>query len=335
MTSKGTNYYGGIAIVLGIVAIAVILIGPSKIKEKMTPECDNNSGERDLPQSAREACGKISTEAENIKAAMSGTAEILRNVFLPFINPNNFRSGDNNTNNIVQNIVNTNLSHCEVMDIHNMCSNSASVAQTNTIDTRHCNCDKPGSCNFSGIVQTNESTINQTCMLNMAIKKLMEKTESTRAQALAKVMQEAEGLLSGNNTSSTEVCNIINKDLSTSEWLRAKNECMNDISAIQENLIAGCGKFTDITQKNISNKLQECVQGIITETETSIDSKTDIKTETTIDQLTKGIDTNSSISSSISSFILLLMCSIMVMYMFSESTPEQRTAIIQAAARKK
>lgn len=293
-----------------IIAIAITiayLIYKNKIVENYAGCTSEGKMVNDMPENAAEACKRISSRAEEIKAEYDGQGKILQNLpIASLFNPNNYRSGDNTSTDMMRNIINVNLSKCEVEKIHNACTSDSAVSQINLVSFKGCEhiCAKlPNGCVASGITQKNTSKTSQFCALTTAITALSEKKSSVDAQALAKVFQQAEGLLSGSNTSQKENCNIINKDLSSDIYLDTKSECLNQLSSTQANEIYGCGSVLNILQENESVALQECMIGTKLEKQDKIDSSASATAKAESEQKTTGITTAASIASSVSSLI--------------------------------
>lgn len=282
--------------ILIVVIFAILTILWFNKKENFA-DCDNSSNVNDMPKNAAEACKRISTEAEKIKAHYGGTKGVLEEIggILSFglskaVNPQNYAAGDNKSDNTVRNIINTNLSSCEITKIENTCKNTSVVYQENEINLEPCYFCKYNRCNVKGVRQTNKSIIDQQCAMRLLISALTEKTDSVKAQALAKVAQETEGLLSGNTNTRTENCNIIDKDMSSKKYLEQKSECLNELSTTQINRIIGCGDILDIVQENESNQIQKCLLNSEIKTEDKMGSFTDLETIFDISQISKGID---------------------------------------------
>lgn len=271
----------------------------------------------ELGDTAAEACSRISTEADNIRAHYEGSARNIDSLLGPF-SPNNWSSGDNQTDDIITNIVNNNLSECEILKIENDCKNSVATSQINSISNVNCPaCSdpkileiNPNICSVSDVTQTNVSEINQTCTIQSAIETLLQKTNSVESQALAEVLQEASGLLSGDNTYKSDNCTLINTDMSSAQYIENRSACANEISVNQENKLEVCGQVTGVLQQNQFNGLQSCLIQSEAVSESSRDSDTVAKSESTIDQST---DTNiSGISLTICLICLILLSCLFV-----------------------
>jgi hypothetical protein len=275
-------------------------------------DCENSSTGKDMPDLAKDACNRISSRAEEIEAELKGGAGIVDSLFA-FLSPKNYKAGDNKTSSLTRNIINTNLSQCEITKIANTCNQTSTTSQSNSFDNTDCIYCKTNNCKYGNINQSNKSANSQSCTMQAAIKILTEKTNSVDAQALAKVLQKTEGILSGSNTTQTENCNLIANDLSSKKYLETKNDCVVKALVNQSNSFKGCGEFGNIVQKNESKTVQECMIGAEIKSESKTDNDTKVSTTLDVDQLSKGLSLEllagiggiSSISSS-SCFLLLV-----------------------------
>ena len=223
-----------------------------------------------IPESAAEACKKISSRAEEIEAEYGGIAEIARNVpFASLFNPNNYKAGDNKSNDTMRNIVNSTMKQEDITKISNECSPIATSVQRNIlkIDLSECEYCKTHPCDvkMTNISQENIDIVTQTCQMQTAIDILTQNKKSIDAQALASTLQKTQDLLSGSNVSNKENCNVINSNMSSTAYLEAKANCAQISETEQENIIdAKCAASIDVSnaiQKNRAEKLQECIIG--------------------------------------------------------------------------
>jgi len=188
-------------------------------------------------QSGAEACATISSEADKITAQYGGAKGLIDAVLGPF-SPNNWKS-ENEASQKTRNITNIDLSNEETLKIHNACANAFAGVQTNIIDTSGCEyCQKNG-CNVSNVTQVNTAENNQKCTIEALIDVLLTKTDDVKAVSTAKALQDAQGLLSGNKTTSNN-CNLVNKDMSSKMYLDSMSSCANQTSMFQTNNIKGC-----------------------------------------------------------------------------------------------
>jgi hypothetical protein len=324
------NYDNAIISIALVVFLVYILLCMGKESFDSGEGCQGKSDNgipSDRPEdNAAEACKTISSEAENIKAAGNASAEILRNIpGVSLFNPNNYRAGDNTTIANMRNIITTNLSTCEQQKISSLCKQSTTASQSNKIDTTNCEYCNTHGCDIIGNTQTNTAVTAQTCELRVGISALLSKKNSVKAQALAKVLQEAEGLLSGSNEFKSENCNIIDKDMSTSKWLETKNECLTSSGLLQDNTLIGCGNIMNNLQTNTSETLQDCVQGTDIRSENTLKDSTDITQDIDSSQISSGLDTMASIISSVvaaisSSFFCCIL--IAILYALNQENSE-------------
>lgn len=253
----------------------------------------------DAPESAAEACKKISSRAEEIKAVADGAAKMIDSV-MGIFSPNNYKGGDNTVNSTMRNIITTDMSKEFEAKIKNECSNSSASMQLNEIDFTKCKYCETHECSVTNVTQENINKSEQTCQLKAAIDVLMTKKDSVDAQAVAKVMQESEGLLSGNNSTSTENCNVIKKDMSTKEYLDLRSSCHNSISNNQKNSLKNCGPVSNVMQRNLNKQIQKCIMDSSVVSKTELESETKTSQEIDVTQKSIGLDMMS---------IIILICS--------------------------
>ena len=274
----------------GIAIVIAYLVYKNTSIENYADCSPEGSPDNDMPESAAEACKRISNRAEEIKAEYGGIAQVYQNIpLLGLFNPNNYKSGDNTSTDMMRNIINVNLSKCEVEKIHNTCNNAVTLYQSNEIDTKDCKYCETNGCTISGNIQKNASKVSQLCLITTAIGALSEKKSSVDAQALAKVLQEAEGLLSGTNYSQKENCNIISNDLSSKTYLDSKSDCLNQLNSTQVNKISGCGSILNNIQENESIALQECMLGTKLIKQDKLESEASASAQADTDQKTSGL----------------------------------------------
>jgi hypothetical protein len=278
-------------------------------------DCPNENNISTMPEKASEACQQISSKADEILAQAERDSVILQNLpVYSLFNPNNY-SSENTTESMIRNIVTSNLSSCELTEISNSCIISSDTSQTNEIDTSMCTaCNIPGVCVVSGNTQINTSVAKNNCTIQLAIKKLLDKKNSVDAQALAKVLQKADGILSG-NTTKDEKCSMINTDLSSSAYLSAKSECLNNISLLQRNTLKGCGSFINNIQKNNSDAIQSCMINAEYVDNTAIDSTGNTKISSDLQQKSEGITSTAMIIGSIASIIIAIVILVIFIYL--------------------
>lgn len=278
-------------------------------------ECANQSPTADqiqaLGQTARDACNRISSRAEEIKAHYNGAKGVI-DAAMTFLSPNNYKAGDNTSTDIMRNIINTNLSSCDINKIQMDCVNSSVNVQTNSIDNTQCVYCQTHQCTIKNVTQENIARIAQTCILQSAISTLLKKTASVDSQALAKVMQEAQGILSGNNTFQKENCSIIAPDLSTAKYIETKSSCINRLAIDQGNTIKFCGDVTDIIQKNQFDAYQKCLMDSTVVSESEFSDTTKITHQSEAEQKSIGVTPLSSGISCASYLICCICCCLLI-----------------------
>jgi hypothetical protein len=302
--TKGIIYmYYGIGFVLVLVAIF--------FRKKMIETMSNDT----MPESAAEACKKISSRAEEIEAHYGGATKLLQNMpFASLFNPNNYRSGDNTSSDMGRNIINSTMKQEDITKINNECKQIANSIQRNVlnIDLSKCKyCEtNPCSVSMTNVKQENIDKVEQLCQLEVAIEILMQNKKSIDAQALAKTLQKAQDLLSGNNNSDKENCNIINSKMTSESYLEAISTCAQESIADQENVInASCAQdigLANILQRNKADKLQDCIIGTTVDKTLIAEEEVKVKAAAESEQTTQGISMLASAGSSIVSCVCSL-----------------------------
>lgn len=326
---KKTTKLNAVIILTVILTLTVAFIFfRGGIKEGFGEGCTDQKEVNDIPANAAEACRRISTRAEEIEAEGKAVSDALANIpFYALFNPNNYTAGENKMNDTMRNIIEANLSSCEMTKITSLCEQSSTTGQSNIITTnKECEyCNKYG-CDAIGNVQSNTAVSEKSCTIQVAVSALVSKKNSVDAQALAKVFQKAEGLLSGNNNVTSENCNIIDADMSTQRWTEAKNQCIQDSGLLQENTLSKCGNQINNRQINTSEMLQDCVQGTSLRFETNIENNTSVSKELEVSQETSGIDSSmmaSLVSGSVSScFCCIAVLGVLAYFQFGDSSAE-------------
>lgn len=309
-----------------LIYIFILLVVIYFLTRKFTIEKIENIAD----MNAAEACKKISSKAEELEQHYKGAANVVTAAFGPLNlwNPNAYKAGDNTSSDLMRNIINTNLSKDDITKIENECKNSSATAQNNIIDMTQCDyCNKHG-CDVSNVEQINVSDSNKSCTLQSAVDILMTKTNSIDAQALAQTLQKAQDVLSGNNDSKKENCNIINTDMSSKEYMDIRNRCVNESSVIQNNELKGCGAVMNVIQKNASNDIMDCIIGNTVKKQSELKADTKVKTEQKSEQFSSGISPMASLGASLSSVLSSCVICIAAYFMYDSDTTKQAVQIV-------
>ncbi len=302
-----------VAVIIIIILVAVYYLLPPLKKENFGGCASNNSINNDMPKDAASACKQISTEAQNITAAANGQASVLANIpFFSLFDPTNYKAGSNAVADNMRNIINNNLSSCEMQAIQSACTNATTTNQQNIIDNTKCTYCNTHECSINGATQTNTANLQQTCTIQAAMQALTEKTSSVEAQALAQALQKADGVLSGNNNVQSDNCNIVSQDLSSQTYLQQKNTCLNQISLDQLNSLQFCGSITGTIQSNISDQIQNCMLTTNQDSTNKTKSNTDTKSKSDNNNYSGGITPTDSLISGVVSCVF----SVLVVFAF-------------------
>lgn len=284
-----------------VIILIVILLTTRKIKENFT--------------SAADECRKISSTSDDINAASGGIAKVIDSC-LSWMSPNNYIA-KNQSDNVARNIINNSMTSEDITKVNTSCSNTSTVVQSNIIDTTNCKYCQENGCSVSGIRQNNKSSVNQACKINVAIELLLKKTNDSNALALAKSLQDAQGLLTSNATS-TDICNVLKSDASYESYTETISTCANVYGLAQENLVNSCGPVTDIIQENTATQFQDCLLGVGITKDTTITEEVTADANLSPEQKTTGVTTTSIVISVLCSCAVSIVLSI-VIYMFSQS----------------
>lgn len=269
-----------IIVVLLIVLVAIFIIsvnGKKELFDTCGHPAPTDKQIEAMGKTAKEVCNKISSKAEEIEAHYKGTSGVLDSLW-GALSPANYKAGDNTTEDMVRNIINTNLSSCDIQKISNDCVNSSASTQANIIDNSQCEYCKNNLCEIKNVTQENKIKMSQKCSIQSAMETLLKKTSSVDAQALAQVLQKSQDILSGSNNFKKENCNTLNADMSNKSYLEHRSNCANKLSLDQNNSIKFCGNVTDIIQKNQFDGLQECI--LSASGSVGVDTSGDIKSKT-------------------------------------------------------
>lgn len=250
-------------VIYSLIAISLIILFMIMKRQYKREKMDNI-----MPESAAEACRKISSRAEEIEAEYGGVSEIMKNVpFVSLFNPNNYKAGDTSSKDTMRNIINSSISQEDITKIANECKPISTSVQRNVINIDLSGCkyceNNPCEVSVTNVTQENIDIVEQTCMMETAIEALMKNTKSIDSQALAQTLQKTKDLLSGKAESSKDNCNVLNSSMSSKSYLESISACAQAASVDQENKIdAGCAASIDVSniiQANRAKKLQECI----------------------------------------------------------------------------
>ena len=325
---KNNTWITNRSLVFFIIISVILFLFYSTLKKENYENSDesytyNPDGSRKSfsPKDAKEACQVISSRAEEIEAEWDGQANVIKEISknnpYGFLNPQNYKSGDNVQKTITRNIITNDLSSEDITKIKESCVSISTSTQKNIINVNVNDCPyclktldlkaqlisqgkDPNliqGCEVRNINQINSSKSLQTCQIQTAIEVLREKKNSIDSQALAEVLQKAQGALSGSNKSSTMNCNVVSTDMSSYNYFEKISECNNTFKADQENRVEGCAGFQNIIQGNYADSYQSCVLETDQQIEEKQESETKAITTTKVSQTTEGINTTASIIS--------------------------------------
>lgn len=281
-----------------------------------------------MTASAQSACAEIEKHKEDIKLALAQEGNSA-GAFMKNLADNTTFGGlvknmkaKNEAEATVLQILNSNISQNKNIEIQQSCNQGSASSQSNIIDNLKCavcnggliydNDGKyvgilpaeniklsrygkdgkgPDSCIIENITQKNKSDVQKECVMTSMISALMEAQADTQAHAVAKLMQEASGLMSENKSKSSS-CTDVKQNLSQSDYLKAISECAQQSTSSQSNALQYCGKANNILQENIQEATNNCIISNTLKAEAVAKIKTEVASDIDIGQKAKGLDLN-------------------------------------------
>lgn len=244
---------------------------------------------------ARDSCAKIK-EAETNTKISKASIDALKS-FNP-LESLGLRSKTETENN---NITNLGVSVKDFTEIVNECKNKVNSSQINELrqnpeclrsistmcglmstDESKLKCAREylDSFKIKNISQENKNKMQQSCIINSLSDKLTKQEPNIDNVAKVMQMQKASGLL-GSTTAVTENCNEVNIDMSSEQFLKNINKCLNESSTTRKNMFNACGAV-DVNQSNTSDILNDCLVKngvkIVTEQKPKTSSGSDTQT---------------------------------------------------------
>ena len=229
---------------------APIVCSPDKIEQAST-------GKALTGKDAREECNIVSSEADNMIAGLGGLAKVAGAIMSFGLTEIFGTEAQARTN--IRNLLNIDLSSCEISQMQQACTSEAFTNQANLIDLRCEYCQKNG-CVAEDIIQTNTSHSKQSCVMQSLLDILSRKKATQDVAVAMEVVQKALGGASA--TSNTDICNKFNVDQSSQSYIDTQQQCVQRIYGDQTNKFYGCGNARNIAQSNFRDTTQNCMAGV-------------------------------------------------------------------------
>lgn len=249
-------------------------------------------------------------------------------------------SAKNEAESTVLQILQNNISQKKSLEIQQSCNQGSVSSQTNEINNLQCAVcnggviyDKSGkvvgtlpaenlkiskygkdgkdSCVIQDVVQRNQSDVKKECVMTSMISALMEAQADTQAHAVAKLMQEASGLMSKNQNQASS-CTDIKQNLSQEDYLKAISECAQQSTSSQSNALNYCGKAINVLQENIQEATNDCIISNTMKAEAVAKAKTEAETEIETSQKAEGLNLFASLASLGVFLIPMIVCIIII-----------------------
>ena len=223
-------------------------------------------------KSTKDACEKINKKAKKLWYDMVPSADALSplaaaNTAISTIS-NAFSSTNESSSKVIQSVKEQNNA-TQVSQLFNECIANSNASATNIINGNDPSCvialqaggfssDEIRSVQ-ENITQTAEADAKSTCSVQAMMQNIASLKTSTDQQAVLQVLQEANGLFSG-NSANTDFCSSIDITNNTCTWMQQQNCCIAESNAQATNLInAGClSTQANITQTAVANSSSTC-----------------------------------------------------------------------------
>jgi hypothetical protein len=246
-------------------------------------------------------CLEISKRANEIADANGGKAEMVKSAMEyteAIVNPlsavddivNSLRS-KNNVKQKLANILQVDVSSLDKMQSDQQCTQVFSGGQSNVIDMSGCAemCKLHGanSCVLSNVSMSNDLDVQFACTMHGIMDVLASQTASVDNAAVLSIMQNAKGILAGNDTNA-EPCNEVRSDMSASRYLQSTQKCAAKASFPQENILK-CASAIDLSLHNSASLYMNCMA---TETKKVVAKQKQVvknTTETNTTQTAEGV----------------------------------------------
>jgi hypothetical protein len=156
----------------------------------------------------------------------------------------------------LQEKIDLNLSDDTKKTIISLCNNIFSSNQENIIDSGACLfCIKnPDKCNLENINQSNISENKQKCYINESITKSIIDKPTVDLIGIYNSINKNNNIVDGKH-----VCNLIDINMSSQDYLNLFSQCLNEVKNDQSNILIGCGNMYDNYQNNVAKNVQTCV----------------------------------------------------------------------------
>lgn len=138
-------------------------------------------------------------------------------------------------------------------------------------------------CKAQNFRQSNVAKMEASCLIQNIITDLIEAQGDIAAQATARILQDAQGLLS-QNESEAEVCQNISQNITQDDYLKVINDCVQNSNNVQENITNWCGPTIDSVQDNVFNNIPQCIINNTVDKEMKASGKIDANAELIVDQ---------------------------------------------------
>ena len=267
------------------------------------------------------ACLEISRRANEIAAENGGKVTMVKEamelataVANPLAGIIQGLKSKNEAKQKLANMLRVDISSMDSLQSNQKCTQGFSGGQSNVIDMRGCAevCKlHPGGCKLDNVTQSNTLNVEFACAMHGIMEVLSTQAASVDNAAVLTLMQNAKGIMAGNDTSA-DMCNDVKTGMSTSKYVKSTQICANKAALPQSNLIA-CAGMINVEQNNSSNLYGNCMAMETKKVTTRQKQNVKNSTETNTKQAATGI-------SAIALIVMALVVAFAV-YKVSENKP--------------
>lgn len=236
-------------------------------------------------RSAAEECSEISSKADEIEAHYNGSQKVAEEgmTMVQWMDPASYGSKAEYEQEM-RNVINTTITNETFVQMKSLCDNVVSSSQSNNADNTMCPyCrENPMDCPYMDNVQVADNTQHAKCSMSSTLDFLMSQELNTGIMGAVKAVLKADGM-GTESSADLDVCNVVNNDVSSKQFLESAQECYATLTSEQNNDITWCGPVIGNIQEAKSAQYSKCMQNanatVTTETvvDQSIETTTDVE----------------------------------------------------------
>jgi hypothetical protein len=239
---------------------------------------------------AKNACKQIQKDSDS----MANSLQTALSSISPMSSIINALGSHSSSQQDIRNTIITKLQSLSNTEQESQCNNLGQQSQTNDIEGMDPACLialaaggvsqsdlNQYKSKISNVVQKNSARAVNNCKIDLLLKALTDMDASVDNSTIQTALNKAKGVMSS-STSSQDICNDIETDMTTCKYLKQTQCCSNIIQQTQSNLInSKCtNEISNIVQSNSANFQNSC----ILDAQTSVSDKLSSKIKNTVQQ---------------------------------------------------